>query len=175
MAEPAPATLRVLLIGMMGAGKSSVGRAIAAQSGWPYLDNDELVERAAGRPAREVLAEKGEPALRGVERAALDEVLNARTPVVASVAAGVILDPDARRQMSEHGFVVYLRASIATLVARIGSGEDRPWLTGDLGAALTRLSEGRDELYRATADLVLVVDGVPSVELAASVLRATTG
>jgi shikimate kinase len=176
MAAATDPHLRILLIGMMGAGKSTVGRAISARSGWPYLDNDELVRSAAGRPANDVLRAQGESRLRTLERAALDAVLgDPRTPLVASVAAGVILDPDARREMSEHGFVVYLRASIPTLAARVGAGDARPWLSDDPVATLTRLGAGRDGLYRATADLVLEVDGVAPDALATEVLRVVTG
>ena len=83
---------RVLLIGMMGAGKTTVGNALAALTGWPYLDNDELVRRATGRPTPEVLATTDEPTLRRVEATAFDEAMNTPRPVVAGVAAGVVMD-----------------------------------------------------------------------------------
>ena len=166
------ATPRVLLVGMMGAGKTTVGRAIAAQTGWPYLDNDELVERATGRPTPEVLAGADEPTLRRVEAAALDAALSAALPVVASVAAGAVLDPEARRRMRAHAFVVYLRASLATLTARVDGGAGRPWFSDDPAATLERLYEGRESLYLEVADLVLDVDGVLPSDLAARIVAS---
>jgi shikimate kinase len=165
---------RVLLVGMMGAGKTTVGRAVATQTGWSYLDNDELVERAAGRPAPDVLAGADEPTLRRVEAAALDAALVAAPPVVASVAAGVVLDPDARRRMTEHAFVVYLRASLAALTARVGRGEGRAWVADDPAAALAHLYEGRESLYLEVADLVLDVEGCSPTELAARIIATVT-
>jgi shikimate kinase len=160
----------VLLVGMMGAGKTTVGRAVAAATGWPYLDNDVLVERAAGRPAPDVLADADEPTLRRVEAAALDAALAAAPPVVASVAAGVVLDPAARRRMTEHAFVVYLRASLTTLTAHVGRGDGRAWLGDDPEAALAHLAEGRERLYLEVADLVLDVEGASPGELAGRIV-----
>jgi len=165
---------RVLLVGMMGAGKTTVGRAVAALTGWQYLDNDDLVERVAGRPAPDVLASADEPTLRQVEAQALDVVLATPPPLVASVAAGVVLDSEARQRMSEHAFVVYLRASLTALTARVGEGTGRPWFDDDPAATLARLYQGRESLYLEIADLVLDVDGVSPSDLAARIVAAVT-
>lgn len=167
---PAP---RVLLIGMMAAGKTSVGTALSEATGWPYLDNDELVQRATGVPTPEVLASGDETTLRATEAAALQEALAAPAPVVAGVAGGVVTDPSlCERLSSSDGFVVYLRAPLQVLVRRVGSGAGRPWLEGDPEAALRRLFEGRDPLYVLVADLVLDVEHASPDQLARSILDA---
>ncbi len=160
---------------MMGAGKTTVGRAVAARTGWPYLDNDELVERAAGRPTPEVLADADEATLRRVEAAALDEALTTPLPVVAGVAAGVIENTAARERMHREAFVVYLRAPLDVLAARVGDGEGRPWLAEDPVEALAQLYEGREPLYGAAAHLVLDVAGTSADELAEQIVDAATG
>ncbi len=166
---------RVLLIGMMAAGKTTVGRELESLTGWPYLDNDELVVRLTGRPTPEVLTATDEPTLRRVEAAALGEALAAHRPVVAGVAAGVIHDPEARAAMRRGAFVVYLRAPVSVLAERVGAGAGRPWLDDDPAAALGRLYEGREGLYLETADLVLDVEGVAPEDLAARIVEALGG
>jgi shikimate kinase len=161
---------RVLLVGMMASGKSTVGRALAALTGWPYLDNDALVHEESGRPTPELLAATDETTLRRVEADALEEALAAEPPLVAGVAAGVVMDPVTRRELADGGFVVYLHAPLDLLVARVGDGSGRPWLEGDPAAALARLEEGRDPLYREVANLVLEVDGATPDELATRIL-----
>jgi shikimate kinase len=136
--------VRVLLVGMMGAGKSTVGRELAKLTGWRYLDNDELLERAVGETARRVLDTNGAAALRRAESAALAEGLREEPPVIVSVAGGVVEDPADRNRIRGGGFVVWLRAPIAVLVARVGTGADRPWLQPDPKAALRRLYARRD-------------------------------
>ena len=172
--EPSGPGPRVLLVGMMGAGKTTVGQAVSALTGWRYLDNDELVEWATGHPTPELLADADETTLRRVEAAALDVALSVDPPVVAGVAAGVVVDPQARRRMREGSFVVYLRAPVSVLVERVGSGEGRPWLDGDPLTAMTRLSAGREELYVEVADLVLDVDQLTPEETAARIVGAAT-
>ena len=149
---------RILLIGMMGAGKTTVGHALTRRTGWDYLDNDELVRRAVGRGAPEVLEGAGEPELRHVEAAALEEALRTAPPVIAGIAAGTVLDPRNRERLRQAGFVVYLRASLDTLVGRVGSGAGRPFLQPDPRAALARLSEGREPLYEEVASIIIDVD-----------------
>ncbi|MCJ7832627.1 MAG: hypothetical protein MUP92_04170 [Actinobacteria bacterium] len=166
------ASPRVLLTGMMGTGKTTVGRALAAITGWPFLDNDELVERATGQPTPDVLARTDEATMRRAEIAALDDVLAAVPPLVAGVAAGVVLDPEARKRMSAGAFVVYLRTPLTVLAERVGDGAGRPWLDGEPLLALQRLYAGREPLYLEVADLVLDVEGVPPEDLAAAILGA---
>lgn len=170
--DPAGGTPRVLLIGMMAAGKSSVGRALAARTGWPYLDNDELVLRATGHSTPEVLATADEPTLRQVETAALDEALSAEPPLVACAAGGVITDPEARQRLTDAAFVVYLRAPLEVLVERAARGDVRPWLGEDSPAAFARLYEGREPLYCEAADLILDVVGSTPDELADRIVAA---
>ena len=143
---------RILLVGMMGSGKSSVGRALAARTGWPFLDNDALVERATGRTARQLAAD-GEGALRAAEAAAFDAGLAVEPPAIIGVAGGVVLDPDARRRLAEAGLVVWLRASAAELARRAVGAEHRPWLDGDAAAWFSRKVEERDPLYAEVSDL----------------------
>lgn len=149
---------RVLLIGMMGSGKTSVGTALARVTGWPFLDNDLLVEQTTGIAARNLLSQHGERALRDAESAALTEGLRAPPPVIVDVAGGIVTRADDRRRLRGAGFVVWLRARIDTLVERVGRGEGRPWLGDDPEAALRRLHDGREPLYLEVADYVVDVD-----------------
>lgn len=162
---------RVLLLGMMGAGKTTVGRALAGRTGWPYYDNDELVTRTTGRAAPDLLEAGGEDALRAAESAALGAALSLPAPLVAGVAGGVVLDPaDRERLRTAEGLVVWLRARIGTLAERVGTGEGRSWLQPDPAAALAELAAVREPLYAAVADLVVDVDEASPEEVAATVL-----
>jgi shikimate kinase len=151
--------VRILLVGMMGSGKTTVGRALAARLGWPYLDNDELVERATGGTAKE-LQEAGARELRAAESAALTEALRLDPPLVAGVPGGVVDAEGDRLRLRRDGFVVWLRASLETLVARLRDDVGRPWLEPDPEAALRRLYAGREAKYAQVATLVLDVDHV---------------
>lgn len=171
--DPRVRCRRVLLVGMMAAGKTTVGWRLAATWGWPYLDNDELVERAAGAPTAEVLGRGGEAALRAAEAAALAEALSADPPLVAGVAAGVATDPDTCRQLRDSAFVAYLRAPVPVLAGRAAAGDGRPWLRGaDAVTELGRLARGRDEVYRAAADVVVDVEGLDPDEVARRIAAA---
>lgn len=156
----APSADRVLLVGMMGAGKTTVGHALGALLGWPYFDNDELLLRAVGKDTRRVQEEDGELALRRAESAALDVALTEGGPLVAGVAGGVVLDPLDAQRLRSGGFVVWLRAELTTLARRV-AGTDRPWLVGDPLRALQQLYAGRDGLYESVASLVVDVDVAP--------------
>ena len=90
---------RLLLVGMMGAGKTTVGRLLAAELGWPYADSDEAVEAATGRSVAELFEEGGEPSFRAAESAALSQALAGDGPGVVSVAGGAVLDPANRAEV----------------------------------------------------------------------------
>lgn len=152
------APTRVLLVGMMATGKTTVGSAVATRTGWSYLDNDVLLERATGRTAAQLLAERGETAMRRAEADVLTLLLGMPSPFVAGVAAGVVLDAGARERLRAGGHVVWLRASVATLVRRVGTASDRPWLGADPATALAAMAAEREPLYAEVADQVLDVD-----------------
>jgi shikimate kinase len=110
---------------------------------------------------RQVQEKRGERALRSAESAALTVALTQAPPLVASVAGGVVLDPLDRDRLRAGGFVVWLRARIDTLAARV-AGTDRPWLGKDPAAALRRLYAGRADLYSSVASYVVDVDTLPA-------------
>jgi shikimate kinase len=160
-----PRSRPILLVGMMGSGKSTIGRGLAARTGWPFIDNDALVERRTGRTARELL-EGGLDALRWAESRALRDGLAEVPPVIIGVAAGVVMDPKDRRAMRE-GIVVWLRARPETLARRVlaalgdEEGSHRPWLAGGPDAALAWLREtsrDRRALFESIATITVDVD-----------------
>ena len=163
---------RILLVGMMGAGKTTVGRLLADRLGCPYLDSDEEVQAATGRTVPELFAEHGEVAFRAAESAALAEAVAVDGPVVVAVAGGAVLDPANRDLLARSGTVVWLRADPATLAGRVGDGDGRPLLDGDAAGALRRLDQVRAPLYRDLAQVTVDVDGLTAAQVADRVLAA---
>jgi len=172
MAEEGRPVPRVLLIGMMGAGKTTVGRALGQRFGWPYLDSDEEVRRRTGRTVPQLFAEQGEAAFRAEESAVLADACASTHPVVVSVAGGGVLDPENRRLLEASGLVVWLRASLTTLTQRVGDGRTRPLLGDDPAAALAQLYPERARLYEEVAAVVVDVDDAPTERVVARVARA---
>ncbi|MGH8890150.1 MAG: shikimate kinase [Acidothermaceae bacterium] len=160
---------RIVLIGMMGAGKTTIGNAISAVTGWPYLDNDEIVEQMTGMPTRDLLQQRGEAAMRTAEFAAVDHVLAMPAPIVAGAAAGVVLDEEVSARLHAGAFVVYLRATVETLEARV-AGTYRPWLGADPGETIRKLYEGREARYEKLAHLVIDVDDCVPDEIAREIV-----
>jgi shikimate kinase len=152
----------LLLVGMMGTGKSTTGRILAARLGRPHVDTDEEVERRTGVSVREVFAAQGEPAFRRHEAAVLASVLASDVPSVVSVGGGAVLDPVNRDAMRAAGTVVWLRARPDTLAQRVGDAQDRPLLGAVSGDArrreLVRIDASRRALYDDVAMVTVDVD-----------------
>lgn len=153
----------VLLIGMMGSGKTTVGKEVARRLRRPFHDSDADVLARTGMTVPELFAARGEAAFRAEEKAVLASALSSARPSVVAVAGGAVLDPDSRRRLREGGVVIWLRARPATLVARVGKGEGRPLLDHDAPGALARLYAARRLVYAGLADGV--VDVEPPVSL----------
>lgn len=164
---------KVLLVGMMGAGKSTVGAALAARLGWPYVDNDALLERTEGSPAPDLLALGGSEALRAAESRVLTLMLGMPGPMVAGVPGGVVLDPTDRARLTTTGaHVVWLRASVAVLARRVGSGRGRARLGSRPDEALRVLAAERNAFYEQVADQVIDVDALAAGAVAKLVVEA---
>jgi len=164
---------RVVLVGMMGAGKTTVGRELAARLGWRFLDTDVLVEEATGSTVAELFATAGEEAFRSEEARQLARALSSEGPAVVSAAGGVVVAPANRAQLASARAVVWLRAAPATLAARVGSGEGRPLLADDPAAALAELDAVRRPLYGEVADVVVDVDDLDASTVVDRILAAT--
>ena len=149
---------RLLLIGMMGSGKTTTGRLLAERWGWDFLDSDAAVRAATGRTVPEIFAQDGEGAFRAAESAALRQAWARPGPVVVAVAGGAVLDPANRDLIADGGPVVWLRARPETLAVRVGSGEGRPLLDHGPAETLAELDAVRRPLYEELADVVVDVD-----------------
>jgi shikimate kinase len=156
---------RVLLIGMMGAGKSTTGRLLAERLGWVYLDSDDEILRRTGRTVPEIWHADGEAAFRAEESAVLADATASVSPVVVGVAGGAVLDPANFIVIREAGLVVWLRVSVPTLVARVGDGAGRPLLEGDPAGSLRRLEAARRPIYESLAEIVIDVDGLAATDV----------
>ncbi len=155
----APHAPHLVLVGMMGAGKTTVGRRVATLLGRPLLDSDQMIEARTGRTVREIFEAEGEPAFRALETAALVDALAEPEPLVIAAAGGVLLREENRDALRRSfAKVVWLRADPAVLADRATRGQHRPLLDGDPVAAMQRLLPEREPLYRAAADLVVDTD-----------------
>ncbi len=144
----------LVLVGLMGAGKSSVGRRVAGRLGLPFFDADHEIEAAAGCSIADLFARYGEPAFRDGERRVMSRLLGGPTAVVAT-GGGAFVDPQTRALIAEKALSLWLRADLDLLVKRTSGRDHRPLLRhGDPRAILAGLIEARYPIY-AEADLVV--------------------
>jgi shikimate kinase/3-dehydroquinate synthase len=165
-------TPRILLVGMMGAGKTTTGHLLAERLGWGYRDSDADVESATGLTVPELFTRDGEAAFRRAEATVLVAALADPSPSVVSVAGGAVLSEDNRRLIAAGGIVVWLRARPETLAARVGDGAGRPLLGDDPAEAVVRLSALRAPFYAEVADVVLDVEELDPVTVADRIIVA---
>ena len=154
--------LHIVLTGMMGSGKSTIGRQLASTLRRPFVDTDDEVQRRTGRDVRRIFADDGEPEFRRIETETLLEVLGRSTPLVVAVGGGVPLADVNRAACRAAATVVWLRAQPATLVGRVNRGQPhRPLLDDDPAGMLQHMWQDRAHLYAEIAHHVVDVDDVP--------------
>ena len=162
----------VVLVGMMGAGKSAVGRRVAARLVRPFSDSDTVVEDRVGRTVGEIWRHDGEAAFRRLEAEALQESLADPTPAVIAAAGGTVMDAGSRAALlADDAVVIWLRADPAILLGRVRHGDHRPLLEDDPAGVLARLNDERAALYDEVSDVVIDVDDLDLDEVAARVLE----
>ncbi|MEO1393178.1 MAG: shikimate kinase [Cyanobacteria bacterium J06634_5] len=145
------------IVGMMGAGKTTIGRKLSNRLGYRFVDTDALIEQAAGGPITDFFAEKGEAAFRELESQVLSQV-SAHTSLVVATGGGIVTWP-MNWSYLRHGVVIWLDVPIPVLISRLSGDTSRPLLQGtDLTGKLETLMRDRGELY-AQADLRISYEG----------------
>jgi shikimate kinase len=168
---PLPRGRAIVLVGLMGAGKTSVGRRLAAALDLPFRDSDEEVERAAGRTVSEIFASLGEAEFRDGERRVIARLLRG-PPQVLATGGGAFMNPETRRLIGEKAVSVWLRADTEVLLRRVGRKTDRPLLReGDPRAVLEALAAQRNPVY-AQADIVVDSAETPHAATVQAIIHA---
>jgi shikimate kinase len=158
------------LVGFMGTGKSTVGRQVARQLGFEFLDSDHEIERAQGKPVSQIFAEQGEPSFRAMERVFIEEG-HPRQRCVVSCGGGLVVPPGMLELLRSRGVIICLHAPIETILQRTMQATHRPLLeVENREQRLRELFAQRESLYRRTGTMVLT-DKRPLREIVAHVLR----
>jgi len=155
---------RIVLVGPMGAGKSTVAALLAEQWGLPVRDTDTDIEAAEGRSISDIFVDDGEDHFRALEAAAVAEALAGHDGVLA-LGGGAVLDPRTRDLLAGHR-VVFLRVGLSDAVKRVGLGVGRPLLLGNVRARIKALLDERTPVYESVATHVVETDGRTPEEVA---------
>lgn len=156
---------RIVLIGPPGAGKSTVGRALAEHLSMRFLDTDALIEEKSGKAITDIFVVEGEPVFRAMEFETLSHVLT-QDDAVVSLGGGAPVSDQAQAAISQSAsHVVFLDVSLATAAPRVGFNRDRPLLLGNPRAQWQSLSDNRRPIYERLADVTIKVDDmdVPAI------------
>lgn len=161
----------IVLVGMMGAGKSSVGKRLARRLSLPFADADTEIEQAAGMTIPEIFAHHGEPAFRDGEKKVIARLLETG-PMVLATGGGAFMNADTREAIAKEGVSVWLKAELDLLLRRVRRRDDRPLLkTEDPAGTLARLIELRYPVY-AEAAITVISQDVPQDVMVEEVLDA---
>ena len=156
-----------VVVGAPGAGKSTVGKAVAGLVGVPFVDSDAIIEERAGKPIPEIFFDDGEDAFRALESEAISDALSRFNGILA-LGGGAILNDGTRALLAEHT-VVYLSVELSDAVKRVGLGAGRPLLAINPRATLKYLLDQRRPLYAEVATHTVATDGRDPEEIAAEV------
>ncbi|MCU7724852.1 shikimate kinase [Actinoplanes sp. KI2] len=162
-----------VFVGAPGAGKTTVGSAVAEQLGVAFADSDAIIEERAGKPIPEIFFDDGEDAFRALERATIADALSGFNGILA-LGGGAILN-DATRALLADQTVVYLSVELSDAVKRVGLGAGRPLLAVNPRATLKYLLDQRRPLYAEVATHTVVTDGREPEEIAAEVAALLKG
>ena len=161
----------IVLVGLMGAGKSTIGRRLAQKLGLEFVDADAAIEQAAGKSVQEIFADHGESYFRDGERKVIARLLDSG-PQVLATGGGAFMNPETRRLIADRGIAVWLKADLSLLMKRVRRRNDRPLLaTGDPEDTMRRLMEERYPVY-GEAEITVESRDVPHASIVTDVIRA---
>jgi len=153
-------TRSIVLIGLMGAGKSAIGRRLAKRLGLPFVDADKEIETAAGKSINEIFADHGEDYFRDGERRVIARLLS-NGPIVLATGGGAYMNAETRAEVAEKGVSIWLKADLDVLMERVSRRDTRPLLrAGDPREIMQRLIDERYPVY-AGADITIESRNVP--------------
>jgi shikimate kinase len=160
----------IVMVGLMGCGKSAVGRRLAAKLGLPFVDADEEIEKAAGKSIEDIFAEHGEPYFREGERKVLARLLRSG-PQVLATGGGAFMNAETRQAIGQSGISIWLKADLELLVRRVGKRNNRPLLkAGNPEVVMQALMDARYPVY-AAADITVESRDVPHEVIVTEILQ----
>ena len=163
---------RVILIGPPGAGKSTIGKSLANEMGWEFVDSDRRIEEETGRKIAEIFLEEGEQSFRELERKVVLQLVDPDTesaPQVIALGGGAILDPEVYERLMNDPGVIYLEVSISNAAPRVGFNRERPLLLGNPRQQWLSLYEARKPKYEALAKFKFSTDNKKPREVVAEI------
>lgn len=162
---------RIVLIGPPGAGKSTVGKALADHLSLEFLDTDALIEQSTGKSITDIFVVDGEPIFRAIELEILASVLKSEGAVV-SLGGGAPISDEAQALISKSdSHVIFLDVSLSTAAPRVGFNRDRPLLLGNPRAQWQALSDQRRPIYELLADQVIKVDEMEVAAIVSEIVK----
>ena len=160
----------IVLVGLMGAGKTSIGRRLAKELNIEFRDSDQEIEKKVGCSVAEIFEGFGESYFRQVERETIQDLLKNATPHVLATGGGAFMDAETRELIKEEGLSVWLRAALDVIIDRVSRNDNRPLLnTGNPREILEKLIEVRYPIY-AEADLVVDSDSGPHYKVVEQII-----
>lgn len=149
----------IFLIGFMGAGKSTIARALQRELGFPLIEMDERIVKEQGMSINDIFAQYGEDHFRNIESQLIVDI-GKEEPSIVSCGGGVVVRPQNTQNMKEIGRIVFLKATPETIYERVKNSTDRPILNGHMNVEyIAELMEKRRALYEAAADITIQTDG----------------
>lgn len=150
----------IILMGFMGAGKTTIGKKLSKALNWEFIDTDAYIEEEQGRKISDIFAEDGEMAFRDMETDLLKRLQNGENQFVLSIGGGMPVREENRALLRNLGTVIYLKTSKEEIIRRVSGDKNRPLLQGgDLEEKVTNLMNARECIYIETAHVEIVTDG----------------
>ncbi|NDE49489.1 MAG: shikimate kinase [Actinobacteria bacterium] len=162
--------LPIILIGPPGAGKTSVGKALAKKLSYNFLDSDKVIEERSGKSISEIFIADGEPAFRDLEREAVIDLLENQRGVIA-LGGGSVMDPAVSKKLKTMANVVFLDVSISNAAPRVGFNRDRPLLLGNPRQQWIALMEKRRSTYESLSKTRVSTDNKKPIEVAEEIVK----